>query len=328
MSASATNPILPAADNVPPTTDEIHGLNYSPDFLAALPVLLPRPAPHQPIRAISAAQFSEIHLRNLLTHAPDSALFPFLHGLEGDNEAQNSFFRSYGGHPKRTDVPRFRGLIWVACDDEDISQSYQSSPVYSDDDLDDDDFSSEIDCDDGPEVETFAMDIDNNCKEDEMHMHPVHHRTNSIADSTTPMYTVDYAYSHDRRPSTASSFSASSIASPASTTFSNGASFTSDPSLLKEDNLGGYSKDSPVPVTPSPPPRATPTLLTSSFHASELLVKGEFGPELVYPRVPAGISLRNFGIQVVSFNTRSEPKCASLLWPLIRLAPARIRLVV
>lgn len=313
MSASATNltTVLPLND---PATDAIHGLRYTPDFLAALPVLLPRPAPHQPIRALSAAQFSELHLRNLLTHAPDSALFPFLHGLEGDNDAQNSFFRSYGGHPKRTDVPRFRGLIWVACDDDDVPQSYHSSPGYSDDDLDDDDFSSEIDCDDGPEVDTFAMDIDHNSKDADVHMHPVHHRTNSIAEST-PIYAVDYAYSHDRRASTASSFSASSIASPASTTAT---SFISDPS--KEDShLNGYSTDSPVPVTPSPSPHTNPSVLTSSFHPSELLVKGEFGPELVYPRVPAGISLRNFGIQVVSLDAgfastaaNSPPACLFL----------------
>jgi len=242
-----------------------------------------------------------------------------MHGLEGDNEAQIAFFRSYGGHAKRSTVPKFRGLIWVACDDEEVSasQSYQSSPVYSDDDLDDDDFSSEIDCDDDRDVETFDMDIDTNHKVDpkdaEVHMHPVHHRANSVADSTAPVYAADYAYSgpHDRRASNASSFSASSIASPASTTFS--ASFTSDPSVSNQD---GLSQHSPVPATPSPPPPMPPSLLTSSFHASELLVKGESGPELVRPRVPDGISLRNFGIQVPIFATLSDvviysPKGAS-----------------
>ncbi len=78
----------------------------------------------------------------------------------------------------------------------------------------------------------------------------------------------------------------------------------------------------PVPFSPSPSPAPPPPLLTSSFRARELLKEvkelkevsgssyGERGfrdvsvedgvVEFVEPRVPDGISLRNFGIQTVS----------------------------
>ncbi|KAG6809039.1 hypothetical protein H0H92_001851 [Tricholoma furcatifolium] len=35
-----------------------------------------------------------MHLQHILSHPPDHVLFPFLHGLEGENEAQNTFFAS------------------------------------------------------------------------------------------------------------------------------------------------------------------------------------------------------------------------------------------
>ena len=323
------SPITSTATTATEPDDGLHGLAYPPNFLSSLQVLLPRPPPHQPIRALSAKHFAQIHLQSLLSHAPDSALFPFLHGLEDENEAQLQFFSSYGRVSRRSMLPNYRGLIWVACDDDhpEVPQSTHSSPVYSDDDddLDDDDFSSsEIECDDQP----FEMDIDhppsskleidtNNLP----HMHPVHHRTMSTtSDSQPPVYAVDYAYSnphHDRRSSNASSFTASSLNSPDSaTTHSTSASLSTDPIALqlpRDDTRSeemGTSPPVPTPLSPSPPPPMDWTL-TSSFRPSELLVNSPHGPEFVRPRVPDGISLRNFGIQVVSSISDQDPASTS-----------------
>ncbi|KAF9645993.1 hypothetical protein BDM02DRAFT_379927 [Thelephora ganbajun] len=323
------SPITSTATATTTTIDQderLHGLVYPPNFLSSLHVLLPRPPPHQPIRALSAKQFAQIHLQSLLSHAPDSVLFPFLHGLEGDNEAQIQFFSSYGRVSRRSVLPNYRGLIWVACDDDqpEASQSTDSSPVYSDDDdLDDDDFSSsEIECDD-LSPHPFEMDIDRPPSSkleidtnDLQHMHPVHHRTMSTtSDSQPPVYAVDYAYSnthHDRRPSNASSFTASSLNSPGSVaTFSTSTSFSTDPAMSQSprDDPGsgttGASPPVPTSLSPSPPPPMSWTL-TSSVRPSELLVNTPHGPEFVRPRVPDGISLRNFGIQVPIYATISD----------------------
>ena len=331
-------PITSTATAATTTTapdERLHGLAYPPNFLSSLQLLLPRPPPHQPIRALSAKQFAQIHLQSLLSHAPDSVLFPFLHGLEGDNEAQIQFFSSYGRVSRRSILPNYRGLVWVACDDEhpEVPQSNNSSPVYSDDDdLDDDDFSSsEIECDD-LSPQPFEMDIDRppSAKleidtNDLPHMHPVHHRTMSTTpDSQPPVYAVDYAYSnthHDRRPSNASSFTASSLNSPDSVTTSS--TSTSDPATSqppRDDPSSGTGGSPPVPtsLSPSPPPPMSWTL-TSSFRAYELLVNTPHGPEFVRPRVPDGISLRNFGIQVVSSISDQDPASTSFSQNLAQL---------
>ena len=334
-------PITSTATTTTSTPDErIQGLAYPPSFLSSLQVLLPRPPPHQPIRALSAKQFAQIHLQSLLSHAPDSVLFPFLHGLEGDNEAQIQFFSSYGRVSRRSILPNYRGLIWVACDDDqpEVPQSANSSPVYSDDDdLDDDDFSSsEIECDDLP-PQPFEMDVDRPPSKLEIdtnrlsHMHPVHHRTMSTtSDSQPPVYAVDYAYSntlHDRRPSNASSFTASSLNSPDSVAaFSTSTSSSTDPATSQssgeDPRLGTASATPPVLTTLSPsPPPPMPWTLTSSFRPSELLVNSPHGPEFVRPRVPDGISLRNFGIQVVSSISDRDPTSTS---PVFSLCPALV----
>lgn len=149
----------------------VHGLTYAPDFLDSLPVLQPSTLPqstnHKPaspasgatpstsdassqsqpqlpytIRALSASQFASLHTKYLTTHAPDSVIFPFLHGLEGDNDQQNAFFATAArmadgsfvpppnGAPvnlterelRKADVPRFRGLMWVASDEDEMEE--------------------------------------------------------------------------------------------------------------------------------------------------------------------------------------------------------------
>ncbi|KDR75977.1 hypothetical protein GALMADRAFT_456206 [Galerina marginata CBS 339.88] len=104
-----------------------HGLVYPPHLLDALPVLHPK----APVRALSAAQFADVHLQHTLAHPPDNVLFPFLHGLEGDNHAQNTFFASSAfssasgnrqAHHDNTRitprVPPYRGLVWVVCEED------------------------------------------------------------------------------------------------------------------------------------------------------------------------------------------------------------------
>ena len=70
----------------------VHGLDYSPGFLDSLDIIQPRAAPHAPIYALSAAQYAQLYTQYSLADVDDSVLFPFLHGLEGDNVAQNLFF--------------------------------------------------------------------------------------------------------------------------------------------------------------------------------------------------------------------------------------------
>lgn len=132
----------------------VDGLVYSADLLGRLPVLDDgdhhQGAPdgesklkeeEEPIRALSAPQFAEFHMQHTLAHPRDSVLFPFLHGLEGDNLAQNTFFASsslsapppqgpsqsghgpahgHGGHGQKITprIPKYRGLVWVVCEDD------------------------------------------------------------------------------------------------------------------------------------------------------------------------------------------------------------------
>ncbi|PPQ82298.1 hypothetical protein CVT24_001609, partial [Panaeolus cyanescens] len=55
------------------------------------------PSPLKPIRTLTASQFCALQMDHTLAHPRDSVLFPFLHGLEGDNHAQNTFFASSSG---------------------------------------------------------------------------------------------------------------------------------------------------------------------------------------------------------------------------------------
>lgn len=103
---------------------------------ASLSVILPRPFPHQPIRAIDATTFDDLHTAHKTADVPDSVLFPFMHGLEGDNYQQNAFFAAssglnvagngagvrgeYAGGGRASNVvkvPCYRGVMWVACDE-------------------------------------------------------------------------------------------------------------------------------------------------------------------------------------------------------------------
>lgn len=245
----------------------VHGLTYPPTLLDSLPVVRLRQDPYPPIRALTAAQFSDLHLSHLTAHAPDHVLFPFLHGLEGDNEQQNAFFSS--SRPKG-DVPFFRGLVWVACD-EDEEEMCDAEDLEDDDD-DDYSTSSSLDSFEPADLEDdVAMELDP---------------------------TVEGPMVNGCPP----------------------------PEPLKKVPL----TPSPVPLTstvhPPPPPlvHSAPAFLTSSFRVRELLRTrtGEAGTHVnafVEPRIPDGISLRNFGIQVVSgifFSRSADSATIGRIWKL------------
>lgn len=118
---------------------------------------------------------------------------------------------------------------------------------------------------------------------------------------------------HDRRPSQASTTSCASTTSTTSSLMTPPITVPSQSNQLPVNPLDSP----PVPFSPSPSPPPPPPLLTSSFRARDLLrevkelrelpgqgirdVSVEDGVvEFVEPRVPDGISLRNFGIQSVS----------------------------
>lgn len=107
----------------------MHGLVYPQHLLNSLPLL------DTDIRALDPETFAQLHLQHTLSHPPDNILFPFLHGLEGDNHAQNAFFAtSNSAHPVQhhyshelntritPKIPKYRGLVWVVCE-EDIEQA-------------------------------------------------------------------------------------------------------------------------------------------------------------------------------------------------------------
>ncbi|KAK0528384.1 tyrosine/serine/threonine protein phosphatase pps1 [Tilletia horrida] len=69
--------------------------------------------PETPIRLLTAAQFARMQQQYLDQDVPHHVVFPFLHGVDGDNPAQNVFFGApLGGQP----TPRYRGLTVVRAD--------------------------------------------------------------------------------------------------------------------------------------------------------------------------------------------------------------------
>ncbi|GJJ08333.1 hypothetical protein Clacol_002544 [Clathrus columnatus] len=248
----------------------VAGLAYSQRFLDSLPILLPRPAPHAPIRAITAHHFAKIRHKHITSDVPDNVLFPFLHGLEGDNHAQNHFF-SKNGLP--VPVPAYRGLIWVLCDDDD-----DLLPLNNEEDEDED-----IDIDDDllflenanpsiPTVSNAAPTHNNVNSSRPMSIHSGHSGVDSMLSSSPD-----------------SLFSQSVVSLETAAT-----SIHSSPSC------------SSLPTASSSKPPLTSHLLTSTFHPSELIIDTQDGPQFIPPIVPKGISLRNFGIQVPIYATLSD----------------------
>jgi dual specificity MAP kinase phosphatase len=280
MSTSSTSSTSPTSTNV------IHGLKYPQDFLKHLRTVK---SSSRNISVLDIEDFAALHLAHLTAHAPDAVLFPFLHGLEGDNHAQNLFF---GVARDRPIVPRFRGLIWAICEHDLVPhpQSGASEDVsmhrdeYGGEDEDEDDQFS-ADSSDELETDNSAMDIDATDADpptQDVHMHPVVRR-----EHLEPIAIPEHA----RRGSDASSdsfpspFSQQSVPSTSATSLPTSSSF--------------YAQHSHA----IPNPAISHTLLTSSFRPAQLLCRdsstGHLLPEFVPIKVPDGISLRNFGIQMV-----------------------------
>ena len=233
-----------------------HGLVYPQNFLSSLPVLLPRPAPHAPIRALTAAQFAKIRHLHLTADIPDSVLFPFLHGIEGDNHAQNLFFSSKHGRNvhQKVDLPDYRGLIWVVCDDDDMLLVDRQDDEH---DLD------ELDLDD--DEDQLAGDLASHAEAD----------------------AVQIPSPHDRRPSDASSLSSSeSIFSQSMS--SSALSVSTAATSIHSSNPSASSSSLSSPCTASPRPRTTSHLLTSTFRPCDLLTSTHKGPAFIPPHVPKG----------------------------------------
>jgi dual specificity MAP kinase phosphatase len=308
MSSVSTSAASPSAG--PPS--EIHGLSYPQSFLDdECPVLLDRPAPHTPIRTISAKSFAAIHLEHLTAHVPDCVIFPFLHGLEGDNDAQNRFFGAAAAPPR---APKFRGLVWVAADEPLGSGSGSPISEHDHSDVDSDEHLSDDEGRSHSHEDAFglAMDIDEDVTastsedpNDAVHMHPVQQRMYGFNRDTK-------VNTHDRRASDAASSVVSSVPSVFS---SRGRSFSTtstaptqaspptspkSPSQSISSGLGPLLEPSSSSPTRIPPPRLPH--FTSTFRPYELLrtdATGNIHPEFIEPKIPNGISLRNFGIQVV-----------------------------
>lgn len=123
-----------------------HGLDYETAFLDSLPTVPSCDPTSPPIPVLSTDKLAELHLRHITSHAPDHVVFPFLHGVEGTNAAQNMFFSSADA------VPRYRGLMYVVCEDE--------LDDDSDDDSDDLDSSSDMEVDTDFDLDVREMDND------------------------------------------------------------------------------------------------------------------------------------------------------------------------
>lgn len=102
---------------------DVHGLHY--DDLDSFPPLVAQKEegqnPSPPIRAMTAEQFARVQQQYAELDVAHSILFPFLHGVDGDNVAQNAFFRApLTGMP----TPLYRGLTVIRADMPTQEQRY------------------------------------------------------------------------------------------------------------------------------------------------------------------------------------------------------------
>ncbi|EJD49550.1 hypothetical protein AURDEDRAFT_182705 [Auricularia subglabra TFB-10046 SS5] len=248
-----------------------HGLQYPRDLdVAALDVLEHRPAPHEPIRALSAEQFARLHLAHACLDTPDSVLFPFLHGLESDNHHQIAFFQ------KAPQVPRFRGLVWAVADDDLDDRNSTTPPPGS------------------PNTPTTPADADQSDAASSAGSSDSSSRNGNPGGELDQLEDELYAgddFAHVPRGSVSSTSS--------STGSDSWLTSTTDTSLGQSLCLS--SSTSSLPYS-----RLRSHLLVSTFFPSELLSISPTGPVFTPPRVPDGVSLRNFGIQTPIYATLSD----------------------
>ncbi|KAJ3977049.1 hypothetical protein EV361DRAFT_789086 [Lentinula raphanica] len=298
------------------------------------------------IHTLSASQFKDLHYQHILSHPPDSILFPFLHGIEGDNDAQNLFFATQGQQAifcnrhddnkhqvSRARVPRYRGMMWVICEDDlenpdkdlrDSSDSYFDDEDELDDDYDDlssESFGEPVSPDSttpftkDPLVRPASstqmdLDIQYNDASDDVD-DPQHDlgvvEIVGIGTDEKHMHPVQHR-SIQPLPTpirTTDLPNSHRARSPTTTTTSTTSDFSSSPTVRQTSPMRipgshhhKYTSSSSRKSTPPP-------ILTSTFRACELLRQSSQGDhnddgewEFVPLHVPEGISLRNFGIQV------------------------------
>ena len=255
-----------------------HGLHYPDSFLSTLPVLLPRPAPHAPIRALTAAQFAKIRHLHLTSDVPDAVLFPFLHGLEGDNHAQNLFFSKHGSSVA---VPDYRGLIWVLADDDDEPPTPEHTDHPHDLDLD-------LDDDAPPEDAHHDPDLDMRAESSSRDI-PSQRPRSDDASSSSLSSSVGSIFSQSMASISTAATSINPSTSCSSLSSSNRPSHLLT-STFRPSELLAPSPDRPAFIPPSVPKGTALSPCLSSAH----------------PPCPTGISLRNFGIQVPVYATLSD----------------------
>ncbi|KEP54633.1 dual specificity protein phosphatase PPS1 [Rhizoctonia solani 123E] len=338
-SSSAPSPSpVPASPSPSPSSRPTHGLVYPPQFLNSLPVVgVARPAPHASVRALSAGQYAELVHAHSLADPDDSVLFPFLHGVEGDNQAQNSFFASASGasrgrgvqHLGPPDIPRYRGLTTILCDDEDEEERLSDSESDDDDDAwydqsDSDSDSAEPHEDDRDETMRMA---DINIADPNASAPASYRESFAPIDTSAKVDTV----SNDViavRSSRADSLS--DIPSPVSVASSSLESTSTAPTSVvvpSQKSIKHKKRRSRARLHTG----ARRCLIQSAMSPHEILTEEE-PAEFVKPRVPDGISLRNFGIQVptyaaisdiVVYSPRGATRAATELARRIKLAVER-----
>ncbi|KAG8904659.1 tyrosine/serine/threonine protein phosphatase pps1 [Tulasnella sp. 403] len=303
--------------------DPVRGLQLAPDNA---PVILQRPAPHAPIRLINADQLAHLTHQYNTADVDDSVLFPFLHGLEGNNAAQNSFF-SHARRGDRVKVPRYRGLVLVRVDEQGLELDIRGNvrnPTGTANGHDDEDYDETDDSDAYSEDEDHAMAVDNT-----VHMHPVAERrqhprpldtqgippSESSSTASTSSESMSMSISNYFPSPTQSSISLTQTSPPTTPNSSADASklgfgsFMSSPNSHQDNSTLGDNVDARdrTPVPPShDAPRRPSHVLTCSFHPDELLTHSPSGPVFLNPKIPDGISLRNFGIQVPIYATLAD----------------------
>lgn len=271
-----------------------------------------------PIPLLAPSEFSRIHLQHATAHPPDSVLFPFLHGLEGNNEAQCSFFASTPSTAASATAglvqdpsgraicpPRYRGLVWVLCDEDvdgDLPQ-LATAPTRWEDDLecgsDSSDYSADQpDVDRDVEFGDFPndscppppvpcpMDMDPPAQDNpalgSSHMHPLALRISTSGHASH--------LSCDRRHSDASSSNSASTCASSSSSLANSDSGSTAATSLPSPPCHSSSHvtfqeqaqsilgihDSGVAFVQSTPqlltvPPRRPPVLTSTFLPSQLI---------------------------------------------------------
>jgi dual specificity MAP kinase phosphatase len=248
-----------------------HGLCYPKDFLSGLEIIQNRPAPHTPIYAITAAQYARLKYAYSLADVDDSVLFPFLHGLEGDNIAQNLFFshtRGRDGQTAYATLPRYRGLMSVACPIED---------------------------EDGHVI--VGMDVESgNSSDSELDQIVYEESTEQQQQHRQQSQQQQQRYENDwalaRRHS--SSFSSASVTTTSSSPLSASTTATSlwseTPQGSAIQSGGGATPSCVDQDSESPPPRSSSTCrLLSSVLPHEIISPTESA--FVKPIIPEGISL-------------------------------------